>query len=87
MSSLSPLGVSIEEMPQLTASSIDLRNAEELFPGSGLYTIPMCSTVGATSLISEIHLPPREGWKWRKASHVAPQALRSFRRNACRLDR
>jgi hypothetical protein len=60
MSELSPLGVSIDLIPTLFAtSSIDLRNAAELLPGSGLYTIPICSTFGATSFKSETHLPPR----------------------------
>src|SRR4051794_10850845 len=62
ISELSPLGVSIATMPTwLATSSMDLRNAEELLPGSGLYTIPMCATFGTTSLISETHLPPSDG--------------------------
>ena len=62
MSELSPLGVTIEAIPTLPAtSSIDLRHAEELLPGSGLYTIPTFLTFGAASLIRETHLPPSDG--------------------------
>jgi hypothetical protein len=87
MSELSPLGVSIEAIPNLLAtSSMDLRNPEELLPGPGFYMMPRCTTFGATSLISETHLPPRDGSNGVKPVTLPP-ALGRPRRNAFRLDR
>ena len=48
-------------VPVKSVDPIDLRTAEELLPGSGLYMIPMCSKFGDISLIRATHLPPRDG--------------------------
>src|SRR5262249_12362537 len=79
MSELSPLGASIETIPTLLAtSSIDLRNAEELLPGSGLYTIPICSRLGAASFNRETQLPPRDGSNGVKSSRIAARARKAL---------
>jgi hypothetical protein len=72
MSELSPLGVSIEAIPTLLAtSSIDLRNAGIVARFRVIYD-PYVLDVWRHFLDQRNPFTAERGFKWRKASHVAP---------------